>query len=135
MISALILVISMLALIQFAVYSWRAAILTIAYRPISERTRATLGVVCNESVESADFAGAAQWLALSPSLDGKDEGIHSVRAYAFAVRAAGSILSMLTPTGSEWAEREVANCARYMAVLMDSRLQRNEECMVSIRSY
>jgi hypothetical protein len=135
MISALILVISMLALIQFAVYSWRAAILTIAFRPISERTRATLGVVCNENVESADFAGAAQWLALSPSLDGNDEGTRSVRAYAFAVRAAGAILSMMTPTGSEWAEREVANCTRYMAVLMDARIERNQACMAAIRSY
>src|ERR1700722_12935528 len=135
MISALILVISVLALIQFAVYTWRAAILTLAYQPISEQTRAVLGAVCKEGVEQADFDGAAQWLALSPSLDGKDESIRSVRAYAFVVRAAGSILSSLTPTGNQWAEREVANCTRYMAVLMDSRIQRNQECMAAIRSY
>jgi hypothetical protein len=126
---------SMLSLIQFAVYSWRAAILSLAYQPISEQTRAVLGAVCKEGVEQADFDGAAQWLALSPSLDGKDESIRSVRAYAFVVRAAGSILSSLTPTGNQWAEREVANCTRYMAVLMDSRIQRNQECMAAIRSY
>jgi len=74
-------------------------------------------------------------LALTPSLDGKDEGTFSVRAYAFAVRAAGSILSMMTPTGSQWAEREIANCTRYMAVLMDARIERNQACMASIRSY
>jgi len=125
----------MLSLIQFAVYSWRAAILSLAYQPISEQTRAVLGAVCKEGVEQADFDGAAQWLALSPSLDGKDESIRSVRAYAFVVRAAGSILSSLTPTGNQWAEREVANCTRYMAVLMDSRIQRNQECMAAIRSY
>ena len=135
MISALILVMSMLSLIQFAVYSWRAAILSMAYQPISEQTRAVLGAVCKEGVEQADFEGAAQWLALSPSLDGKDENIRSVRAYASAVRAAGAILSTLTPTGNQWAEREVANCTRYMAVLMDSRIQRNQECMAAIRSY
>src|ERR1700683_2758495 len=71
MIAALILVVSVAALIQFAVFSWRAAFLSVAALPVSEDV-ANLVEMDAESGLSSDFVKAAQWLELSPNLAGTE---------------------------------------------------------------
>jgi hypothetical protein len=128
MIAALIFVISMAALIQFGLYAWRAAFLSIAAKPVSDDIRAALGV-CSEDTESADYETATEWLKLSPNLSGSDRQTWQVRAYFAAVRAIGSV------TNSGWAQREMEACARYIAVVADERLQRNRLCIAEMNSF
>ena len=123
MISALILVISVAALIQFAAFSWRAAFLSVAALPVSE------GVSNLMDMEtSSDFSQAAQWLELSPNLAGNERRTLGVRAYHAA-------LQFMSSLGISWAQGEMSNCTRFMAVLVDERLQSNRACYADICSY
>jgi hypothetical protein len=127
MISALILVMSVAALIQFGVFSWRAAFLSIAALPVSDEAR-NLMAMDAESELSADFEKSAQWLSLSPNLAGSERRTLTVRAYHAALQFMNSL-------GISWAQGEMSNCARFMAVVVDERLQRNRACYADICSY
>jgi len=128
MISALIFVISMAALLQFGLYAWRAAFLSIAAKPVSNEIRAALGA-CSEETGSADYETATEWLKLSPNLSGSDRQTWQVRTYFAAVRAISSV------TNSGWARREMEACARFIAVVADERLQRNRLCIAEMNSF
>ncbi|MFZ0637196.1 MAG: hypothetical protein WA755_11575 [Candidatus Acidiferrales bacterium] len=134
MVTILILVISAAAFAQFAVFSWRAAFLTIAAQPVSDETRAALSLP-GSSLETADFQGATQWLALSPSLSGTDLSVWPVRLYYAALRGLGSLTGLFTASGADWSQREMEACAQYVTVVMDERLRRNRACMAEICSY
>jgi len=125
MTSAFILVISIAALIQFAVFSWRAAFLSVAALPVSEGVSNLMDV---ESGLSSDFVQAAQWLELSPNLAGSERRTLGVRAYHAA-------LHFMNNLGLSWAQSEISNCTRFMAVVVDERLQRNRACYADICSY
>jgi Tfp pilus assembly protein PilV len=128
MIAALIFVISMVALIQFGVYSWRAAFLSVAATPVSEEIRAALGA-CAQANATADYETATEWLKLSPNLSGHDRQTWQVRAYFAAVHAIGSLMN------STWAQREMEACGRFVAVVADERLQRNRLCIAEMNSF
>lgn len=127
MIAALILVISVAALIQFAVFSWRAAFLSVAALPVSEDV-ANLVEIDAESGLSSDFVKAAQWLELSPNLAGNERRTLGVRVYHAA-------LQFMSNLGISWAQSEMSNCTRFMAVVVDERLQRNRACYADLCSY
>ena len=94
MIAALIFVISVAALGQFALFSWRAAFLMVASREVSLETRAAMGAAA-ASVEDGDFAGASKWLELSPNLAGEDRRLWTVKLYFVALRAIGGLSRMM----------------------------------------
>jgi hypothetical protein len=123
MISAFILVISVAALIQFGIFSWRAAFLSVAALPVSEGVSNLM-----DMESSSDFTQAAQWLELSPNLAGRERRGLGVRAYHAA-------LQFMSSLGISWAQDEMSNCTRYMAVLVDERLQSNRACYADICSY
>lgn len=127
MIAALILVVSVAALIQFAVFSWRAAFLSVAALPVSEDV-ANLVEMDAESGLSSDFVKAAQWLELSPNLAGTERHTLGVRVYHAA-------LQFMSNLGISWAQSEISNCTRFMAVVVDERLQRNRACYADLCSY
>jgi hypothetical protein len=127
MIAALILVISAVALVQFGVFAWRAAFLSVAARPVSEEVR-NLMEIDAESEPTVDFAKTAQWLDLSPNLAGTERRTLGVRAYHAA-------LQFMSSLGITWAQGEINNCVRFMAVVVDERLQRNRACYADLCSY
>lgn len=133
MIAAFIFVISVAALAQFALYSWRAAFLSVAIREVSEETRLAMGAAA-AVMDSGDFTGATKWLDLSPNLFGEDRRLWTVRLYYVAVRAMGGLSRAIAPAG-EWSQREMVACARYAAVVVEERLQRNRLAMAEMRSY
>jgi hypothetical protein len=133
MISALIFVISVAALAQFGLFAWRAAFFSIAARELSRETREALGAA-GASVESGDLAGATKWLALSPNLAGEDRRLWTVKSYYAALRAISAMSRDLTPS-SDWSHREMIACARYAAVVVEERLQRNRLAVAEMQSY
>jgi hypothetical protein len=133
MIAALIFVISVAALGQFALFSWRAAFLTVASREMSLETRAAMGAAAS-AVDSGDLAGASKWLELSPNLAGEDRRLWTIKLYYVALRAIGGLSRMMVPA-SEWSQREMVSCARYAAIVVEERLQRNRLVVAEMRSF
>ena len=119
MISALILVFSLAALAQFGFYSWRAAVITLAAADVSDNT-----------LENKDFQALAALNEICPALNSSTPKIGLVRIYYGAVERLASL-----PSAADWAKREMATCARYMAVVVDQRLQRNQACFAALRSF
>ncbi len=133
MIAALIFVISVAALGQFAMFSWRAAFLTVASREMSLETRAAMGAAA-AAVDNGDLAGASKWLELSPNLSGEDRRLWTIKLYYIALRAIGGLSRMMVPA-SEWSQREMVSCARYAAIVVEERLQRNRLVVAEMRSF
>jgi hypothetical protein len=133
MIAALIFVISLAAFGQFAVFSWRAAFLTVAAKPVSEEIRAALGPYAQAS-EAESFKSAAAWLELSPNLCGQDRKIWPVRLYFVALRGLNAA-TKFAPSMAGWTEREIGACSRYIAVVAGERMQRNRLCMAQMQSF
>lgn len=133
MISALIFVISVAALAQFGLFSWRAAFLSVAVREVSPATRAAMGAAA-AAMDNGDFKAATKWLEVSPNLAGEDRRLWTVKLYFVAVRAIDSFARMVAPTG-EWSHREMVACARFAAIVVEERLQRNQLAMAEMRSF
>jgi hypothetical protein len=133
MIAAFIFVISVAALAQFGLYSWRAAFLSVAAREISPETREAL-VAASAAAENGGFQGATKWLELSPNLAGEDRRLWTVKLYYAALRSVAAASKLLTPAG-DWSQREMVACARYAAVVVEERLQRNRLAVAEMQSY
>jgi hypothetical protein len=142
MLAALILVISLVALAQFAVWYLRAMMATVASQPFSDRlTR--LFSSGGGTPGSNDFNLSCVFYSLCPEVD-VDAPAPSTRAAArlSAVRVYYKLLVVLRkmsrivlPVLSAWAGREMETCSRYAAVLLDQRLGRNVEAIARIYAY
>jgi hypothetical protein len=133
MFSAVLLSMSIVAMMQFALYYWRAVISAVATQPISSRVLETVQLA-DSDVNGNDFLKLASWLALTPMLHAGGSGLGPVRAYFHAVRQAEKILGRIFPAISSWSRSECTLCARYAAVLIDQRLQANLAQAASMRS-
>jgi hypothetical protein len=120
MIAAIILMVSVVAFAQFALYYWRATISGIAEQAISERILTAAGIA-HPSIGPGDFRNIIILKDLSPDLRGPGGRFLTVRAYYAVVEQIGKIV----PAMANWANSEMATCARYVAVLMDQHLERN----------
>ena len=124
MISALILVFSVAALTQFGFYLWRAAVINLAAADVS-----------HNALENKDFQALAALNQICPALNSATPRIALVRTYYRAVAWLSASLRSLLPSAADWAEREMATCSRYMAVVVDQRLQSNQACFAALRSF
>jgi hypothetical protein len=124
MISALILVFSLAALGQFSFYCWRAAVITFAATNVADNT-----------LENKDFQALDTLNEICPALNASSPGIAFVRAYFRTVEWLSTSLRASCPAAAAWAEREMATCSRYMAVVVDQRMQSNQVCFAALRSF
>ena len=133
MIAALLLVISLAALAQFALNYWRALLAGVAVEPLSKRFHdaAQLGVV---AVQASDFNTMVNLHNITPELKVGNGRLRAVQLYYRAVEALNRMAGRLMPQVGEWSEREMATCTRYVAVRVDQRMARNLECAAALRS-
>jgi len=133
MFSALLLTISIVALVQFAMYYMRSIVAGVAAQPISEDVMTAVslggGPLCGH-----DFGLVAKLHELTPNLQKKSSGIGLARAYFQVVHSIGQLASGRIASVANWAEGERVLCARYAAVQVDRRLQSNLALAASIRS-
>lgn len=134
MVAALIFVISAAALAQFAVFTWRAALLSVAAQPLSEDICSAVGISAN-SIDPRDFQTLSSLHELCPELKQASRGIGLVGAYYHLVRALGWLGGRMIPGWGAWANREMATCTRYVAVAINERLQGNRICLAQVRAY
>jgi hypothetical protein len=128
--------IAIIALLQFALYYWRAVLAGVAAQPVSDRVLAAADMEAGD-FRSADFGKLASLLALTPELksgNGEKNGLGLVKAYFEILENMSAAFSKMSPAFATWSEREQVLCARYAAVQIDRRLQANLLQAESIRS-
>jgi hypothetical protein len=136
LIAAFILVISVVAMVQFAVFSWRAGLLSVASEPLPNEPE--LSAASRNPLESNSFQTISAYDELCPeSSAGAGPNLRSVRQYyrflQYVSTLGGSILEAVLPRG--WTQREMALCTRYATVVLYHRLERNQALAAEIRSY
>jgi len=133
MFSAMLLTISIVALVQFAMYYVRSVVAGVAAQPISAEVMAAVSLN-GANLSGRDFGIIAKLHELTPNLHTRSSGIGLARAYFQLVHAIGKMASGRVGTVANWAERERSLCARYAAVQVDRRLQSNLALAAAIRS-
>ncbi len=119
MIAAMLFCFSMVALGQFGLYYWRANIASTATQQVSDRVRVAAGIP--EAVSSRDFRAILRVHGLTSDLREPGRTHRAIRVYYFVVEKIGRLI----PPVNDWAEAELTMCSRYVAVLLEQRLERN----------
>ena len=137
LIAAFILVISMAALIQFAVFSWRASLLRTISEPSINEAEGTLSPSLNLLSSSSFQEVIAVYRDICPDLGtGSSSNLRRVSVYYALMRFLGSLGSSFIPEAGEgWTQREMALCTQYATVRLSQRLERNVALVNEARSY
>src|SRR5713226_5139643 len=90
--------------------------------------------LASPSVGAADFETVISLHDVTPGLEGASSALRVVRAYYDVVELIGRLAKWGFPVLAAWSEREMTTCSRYVAVLVDRRLERNLACAAEIRS-
>jgi hypothetical protein len=118
LVSVVILALSVVGMVRFAILYWRGLVIRTAELPISEEVRVAAQLPSGE-ITGRDFAALAGLLSLTPGGSG---GVTLVRAYFRMVQVVATV-GRTQAACAAWAEREMAICARYVGVQIDGRLQ------------
>lgn len=125
MIAALICVMSLAALVQFAVAQWRSIWIAIAAQPLSSSLPATTGIennaICADHFEM--LVRASNQMSRSP--EEKNLWMAEVTLYYRALDTLLKLTRTAFPSVSNWAKRELTECARFAAAILDRRLNAN----------
>lgn len=125
--------ISMVALMQFGLYYWRAVLTSVAAQPIP--TDILEAVQVEESnLTGSDFEKLASVLTLTPELQHSRAHLGFVPLYYKLVSKVSDLFGSLGPALASWSERERLLCARYAAVQIGHRLEANLAQAAAIRS-
>jgi hypothetical protein len=122
MVSIFILVFAGFALVKFGIAQWRAIWITTANQPLSESLQLAAGID-GARVGAGDFSTLMNLCnELSPELKKKSPWLREVSVYYRAVEKLEQAFRMKMPAISEWANREMQICSRYVAVVLDQNL-------------
>ncbi len=125
MIAALICVMSLAALIQFAVSQWRSIWVTIAAQPLSNALEAATGIA-NEAIGADHFEMLIRTSRqMGPSPQEGNLWLKEVSVYYRALRTCVKLSGTKLPSVSNWANRELKECAKFAAAILDRRLSAN----------
>jgi hypothetical protein len=138
-ISAFILVICFAAMVQFAVFSWRAGLLrTIAAEPVGDQAEVTAEASRN-LLNGKDFAEINSLQSLLPDLKSGRLNLGSVRVYYSFLKAMNRLGDFIVAPGADgfggWTNREMAMCTQYTAAVLSQRVRRNQELAAEVQSF
>lgn len=135
LVAAFMFVISIAAMVQFAVFTWRAGLLRVAGEALPGETAGADSNLLNQN----DFQDASSIQEICPSLSASSvPNLKPVRLYHNFLSAVNAVGSFLVPTSSDWlgwTEREMALCTRYSNVVLSRRLQQNQRQAAMMRSF
>lgn len=134
MTAVLILALSVVALVRFAISQWRLIWLTTANQPISDSLRAATGIE-SEAIGPNDF-GTLLGLCdeLSPRLTKGTPWLREVKGYYCIMAKLEKACRSIQPALSSWASREMKTCSRYVAVVLDQNLSLDLDQRAAVRS-
>src|ERR1700731_367889 len=122
MIAALILVMSVVALAQFAVAQWRSMWMTVAAQPLSDYVQAATGIT-DAAISGEDFQVFVRTSdQLSPATQERNLWLTEVGLYYRAIRVLNGLCTKHLSSLSDWANGELVACSRYAAAVLDQRL-------------
>jgi hypothetical protein len=133
MFSAMLFAISIVALMQFGLYYWRAVLTSVAAQPISAEILEAVQVE-ESHLSGSDFEKLASVLALTPELKHSRAHLGFVPLYYKLVGKVSDLFGSLAPALAHWSEQERLLCARYAAVQIGHRLEANLVQAASMRS-
>src|SRR3989442_5613266 len=90
MFAAMLVTVSIVALIEFAIYYWRAVVASAATQPISESVRAAAGLD-GRALRAGDFSTFADLHEITPTLQERIRGFGLVNAYYHLMSAVGQL--------------------------------------------
>jgi hypothetical protein len=137
LIAAFILVISTAALMQFAVFSWRASLLRTVSEPLVNEADASLQPYPNLLSSSSFQEVVAVYRELCPELEPSSAPNHlrAVSVYYALMGFLSRLGGLLMPAeGFSWTQREMALCTQYATVRLSQRLERNVSLINEARS-
>ena len=137
LISAFILVVSSAALMQFAIFTWRASVLRTASTQLANQADATFQP-CPNLLSSSSFREVVSiYRDLCPELKaGSAPNLHAVSVYYALMGFLGRVGGLFLPAeGFSWMHREMALCTQYATVRLTQRLERNSTVVNQARSY
>jgi hypothetical protein len=133
--AALIFVISLAAVVQFAVLSWRAALLKTAAAPLPAEWE-PLAEPMAKSLVSNQFVNLTAYSTMSPDLGGgKAPKFRSLRLYYQFLQAVEAFRGLIGQKDASWTSREMALCTRCAAVMLSQHLERNLVLSAVARSF
>jgi hypothetical protein len=121
MIPALLLLLSIAALVQFSFAFCRSLLLTYSKVELSDRVREVTGL-SGETVEVGEFSRLMNLVFLAPDPGDDAMEIRSVTLYHALVVVARWFVSRVWEAGCNWCENELRRCAHFAAVTLDRRL-------------
>lgn len=125
LIAAFIFVISVLATIQFAVFSWRANLI-----------HAVSAGAAGNLLKSHSFEDVSAYQKLCPELTvSAAPKLRSVQLYFHLMQAVSDLGAAFMPSANAWTNREMALCTQYAAVTLSQRMGRNQALLAEVRSY
>jgi len=133
MAAAIILTLSVLALLQFAISQWRLIWLTTANQPLSENLRAATGLD-GSSIGANDFATLIGLCdELSPSIREGTPWLREVSCYYSLMTNVRRVFGALLPGLGAWTSAEMKICARFVAVVLDQNLALDLDRRAAVR--
>jgi len=135
LIAALIFVISLATVVQFAVFSWRAGLLRAASEPISAQFE-SIADCAAKSLISDEFMNITAYGKLCPDIGaGSVPKFRSLRLYYGLLQAVTKVSRSFMPENLAWTTREMALCTRCAAVMLSHQLDRNQTLSAAARSF
>lgn len=120
MMAALILVLSVAALLQFFISYCRSLIAASSKQALSAEVQDVTGI--KTAATGEQFARVVQLLQLCPDRPEDRNGIQAVGAYFSLLGLVRSTVARLAPAMLAWTEAERGQCAYFAAVTLDRRI-------------
>ncbi len=128
MITAIILAISMLALLQFFISYSRSLIVAYSTQPLSSQVREVASIQ-GRTVSGEEFPRLVQLARLCPESRDDRWPVSAVSSYFRFLNFVRSISARLLPSVSAWSERERSGCAYFAAITLDRRIASSRRLM------
>ena len=128
--AALILVFAVAAMVQFAIVYSRAILLSVAAEPLSERVHQVSGI---SEPQAVDFDAMLALFRMCPEL-GKEKSRLGLVTLYYRLLSVLKSMGRGVPKLSLWADHEMSTCTRFVAVMMDHRLQHTLQAAAAVRS-
>ncbi len=121
MITALILAISLFALLQFFISYSRSVIAACSTQPLSPQVR-EVAAIRGRIVSREEFVRLVQLARICPESKNDRWPVSSVNAYFRMLSFVRTIANRMLPSVKEWTERELSGCAYFAAITLDRRI-------------
>jgi len=136
-ISAFIFVISLAAVVQFLIQSWRSGLMRVATSTYAVQADNPAASTYRKILETEDFNEVISYQKVCQDLrvSGSQSlsGVELYYSVLSGIRTLGAWIGF--QAASAWSVREMALCTRYAAVVMIQRLERNQFLAAEVRSY